>query len=174
MKEFLLEEQQLFNLEDFYINNEKVNCDGALGVITPKQNISILSPCEHRISAEKIYQFLYNNFKEFKISKEITYETDYNKWINEALDYGNIIILFCYGSYSIVYIPNTINTFQFSELVKLSEFIDKFNLNNYYMNFKTNLNDLDLKEILPLLKNRIDDNKEGFKEKFLINNVKQK
>lgn len=36
MKEFLLEEQQLFNLEDFYINNEKVNCDGALGVITPK------------------------------------------------------------------------------------------------------------------------------------------
>ncbi len=28
MKEFLLEEQQLFNLEDFYINNEKVNCDG--------------------------------------------------------------------------------------------------------------------------------------------------
>lgn len=174
MKEFLLEEQQLFNLEDFYINNEKVNCDEALGVITPKQNISILSPCEHRISAERIYQFLYEDFKEFNVSKEINYESDYNNWISEALEYGNIIILFCYGSYSLVYIPNTINSFQFNELIKLNEFIKKYKLNDYYMNFITNIDDKNLGETLPLLKNRIDDNKAVLKEKFLINNVKQK
>ena len=174
MKDFLLEEQQLFNLEDFYINNEKVNCDWALGVITPKQNISILSPCEHRISAERIYQFLYEDFKEFNISKEINYESDYNNWISEALEYGNIIILFCYGSYSLVYIPNTINSFQFNELIKLNEFIKKYKLNDYYMNFITNIDDKNLGETLPLLKNRIDDNKAVLKEKFLINNVKQK
>ena len=174
MKDFLLEEQQLFNLEDFYINNEKVNCDWALGVITPKQNISILSPCEHRISAERIYQFLYEDFKEFNVSKEINYESDYNNWISEALEYGNIIILFCYGSYSLVYIPNTINSFQFNELIKLNEFIKKYKLNDYYMNFITNIDDKNLGETLPLLKNRIDDNKAVLKEKFLINNVKQK
>ena len=174
MKDFLLEEQQFFNLEDFYINNEKVNCDWALGVITPKQNISILSPCEHRISAERIYQFLYEDFKEFNVSKEINYESDYNNWISEALEYGNIIILFCYGSYSLVYIPNTINSFQFNELIKLNEFIKKYKLNDYYMNFITNIDDKNLGETLPLLKNRIDDNKAVLKEKFLINNVKQK
>ncbi len=82
--------------------------------------------------------------------------------------------MFCYGSYSLVYIPNTINSFQFNELIKLNEFIKKYQLNDYYMNFITNINDKNLGETLPLLKNRIDDNKAVLKEKFLINNVKQK
>ena len=42
------------------------------------------------------------------------------------------------------------------------------------MNFITNIDDKNLGETLPLLKNRIDDNKAVLKEKFLINNVKQK
>lgn len=82
--------------------------------------------------------------------------------------------MFCYGSYSLVYIPNTINSFQFNELIKLNEFIKKYKLNDYYMNFITNIDDKNLGETLPLLKNRIDDNKAVLKEKFLINNVKQK
>ena len=174
MKDFLLKEQELFNLEDFYINNEKVNCDGALGVITPKQNISILSPCEHRVSTEIIYQFLYNDFKEFKVSKEINYETDYNIWINEALEYGNIIVLFLYRSNSLVYIPDTINSFQFNELFKLNEFIEKYKLNDLYMNFITNIDEKDLGDVLPILKNRLNDNKIYLEENILINNIKQK
>lgn len=139
------------DLEDFYNHNERVGCDGALIVITPKQTISALSPQEHFVTLQEIYRRIYGK----------TDEIDYQEWDSlelfekTATENGHVLIQVCYGMFSPVWIPDKINSYQFEELEKLVEFIRINRLNERYMEWVTNIDSKRLNEVLPSLVDRI-------------------
>lgn len=153
MIELLLESHNQFDLDQFYQNNDQIGCDGALIIITPKQQINVLAPIEHCFVSTGIYQLLYNDFHQF--DGDPLEENDSEIWQEQALQYGNIIIQVIYGSYSLVWIPPVINDYQYYQLKELASFVEKHNLTNRDMEYCTNINDQKLEIVIDSLKDRV-------------------
>lgn len=165
--EYIKQQSEKFNLEDFYLydgmNKEDVEnevldlqpIDGAMIVITPFQTISLPAPEEHFYVTERIYRVLYDSFDRFTFPEYLDENTEYQIWQEQALEYGNVLIQVCLGSYSPVWIPKHINDYQYSELEKVVSFIKENYLTERSFYYRTNIEDKNLEDVMEELKDRM-------------------
>ena len=158
--EYNNQQRDQFSLQDFYLNNDAVikkngliimnadGVDGAMIVITPFQTISLPAPEEHGEVAKRIYRVLYDDFKDFTFPR---------RWYKQALEYGNVLIQVCLGSYTPVWIPEHINDYQYSMLEQLVSFIKEYRLTEKELYYKTNIDDKNLEDVMEKLKSRVTD-----------------
>lgn len=158
--EYIKQQSEQFSLEDFYLNNDAVikkngliimnadGVDGAMIVITPFQTISLPAPEEHGEVTKRIYRVLYDDFKDFTFPR---------RWYKQALEYGNVLIQVCLGSYTPVWIPEHINDYQYSMLEQLVSFIKEYRLTEKELYYKTNIDDKNLEDVMEELKSRVTD-----------------
>lgn len=175
--EYIKQQSEQFSLEDFYLNNDVVikknglmminpdGVDGAMIVITPFQTISLPAPEEHGEVAKRIYRVLYDDFKDFTFPR---------MWYKQALEYGNVLIQVCLGSYSPVWIPEHINDYQYSMLEQLVSFIKEYRLTEKELYYKTNIDDKNLEDVMEELKSRVTDIPYQNQEHLLWEKKKQK
>ena len=169
LKEIAIETDD-FSVSDFYLSKNLrgpkeyklgrnfLEPDGALQIITPNQNICCYSWQDHRRVCENVFDAIYPSFNGFWV-----YDKD---WHDVALDLGNVCVQ--YGAlFTIVWIPEFINKFQFDALVDLLEEATKVNekrrgLINYEIIFDTNIfynnMNLSLDEAMSVLPDRVSDN----------------
>ena len=131
--------------------------DGAMIVITPFQTISLPAPEEHGEVTKRIYRVLYDDFKDFTFPDFLYENTDYKVWQEQALEYGNVLIQVCLGSYTPVWIPEHINDYQYSMLEQLVSFIKEYRLTERELYYKTNIDDKNLEDVMEELKSRVTD-----------------
>lgn len=107
-------QNEIFDLTTFYLNDE----DSALAVITPKQTIYVYAIFSHEYVCEKIYKQLYPNFT-WLSGEEIDCSDVIACWQEMATSQGNIIIQFNSDDYTLVWFPERINMYQYTELCRI-------------------------------------------------------
>lgn len=107
-------QNELFDLTSFYLNDE----DSALAVITPKQAIYVYAIFSHEYVCEKVYNQLYPDFT-WLSGKDIDDSNETTCWQEMATNQGNIIIQFDSNDDSLVWFPEHINMYQYTELCRI-------------------------------------------------------
>lgn len=123
IKTEILQQNQTFRLEDFYLKriyNEGKMVDGAVSVITKEGTINCFSKKSHHQVIEQIYKLLDDSFTGFEIDKN-------NLWQYQCTARGDICIQLCNEMMSCIFLPETLTYQQFENFQHFVFAIKKIN-----------------------------------------------
>lgn len=108
LKEEIEYETASFDLDRFY--DEKL--DRAVCVITEDETYFAYAWEDHGNAIARIYDYLYNDTNQMK-------DWDYIPWQYNATEQGNVIIQFCSGISSPIWLPSHISDYQYDKVMEL-------------------------------------------------------
>lgn len=153
-KEQIIEElkglEAEFDFEKFFSGNSKYSA--ALRVVTPSQEITVPT-LSHAEAAKKIMEVLYDDF-DGTFDFEESFPDDLNKK-------NAVAILMMNGPFEIIYVPETINSYQFNKLISFKEDTEQLcRSTGRNIELHTNVfngSDRELYKVIEQIESRVDD-----------------